>query len=139
MTEKQTATPPLTMSSKHGHYLIQACGPSISRFSRAIAGVLNSDYQKPSYGLGNASTVYPISAFITHLVWLEGTLIEVDAMTLTVGPDSIIRHRCLRLFILQALGVKSIMVRSNVEGNADQGLRYDADMVRRVLAQILAK
>ncbi|KAG8220212.1 UPF0052-domain-containing protein [Butyriboletus roseoflavus] len=88
-------------------------------YVKAIVGVLNSDYQKPSYGLGNASTVYPISAFITHLVWLEGTLIEVDVMA------------------LMALGVKSVMVRGSVEGNADQGPRYDADVVRRVLAHIL--
>lgn len=94
MTGKQTVTPPLTMSSKYGYYSVQACGASISRFSRAIVGVLNSDYQKPSYGLGNASTVYPISAFITHLVWLEGTLIKVDVMALTVSSDSIIRSRC---------------------------------------------
>ncbi|KAH0838708.1 UPF0052-domain-containing protein [Lanmaoa asiatica] len=90
-------------------------------YVKTIVGVLNSDYQKPSYGLGNASTVYPISAFITHLIWLEGTLIEVDVMALT------------------ALGVKSIMVRGNVEGDANQGPRYDAGVVRYALAQILAQ
>ena len=68
-------------------------GQSHARWPRTIAGALNSDYQKPSYGLGNASTVYPISAFVSHLVWLEGTLIEVDAMALAVGSDSIILHR----------------------------------------------
>lgn len=94
MTGKQTVTPPLTMSSKYDYRSVQVCGPLISRFSRAIVGALNSDYQKLSYGLGNASTMFPISAVITHLVWLEGTLIKVDVMALTVGSDSIIRHRC---------------------------------------------
>lgn len=56
-------------------------------------GVLNSDYQKPSYGLGNASTIYPISAFITHLVWLEGTTVDVDVAALTVSLVSIVRRR----------------------------------------------
>ncbi|KAI9566984.1 hypothetical protein HD554DRAFT_2024581 [Boletus coccyginus] len=88
-------------------------------YVKTIAGVLNSDYQKPSYGLGNASTVYPISAFVSHLVWLEGTLIEVDVMALA------------------ALGVMAIMVRGNVEGNEDQGPLYDAGVVRHALAQIL--
>ncbi|KAF8139791.1 UPF0052-domain-containing protein [Boletus edulis] len=89
-------------------------------YVKAIVGVLNSDYQKPSYGLGNASTVYPTSAFITHLVWLEGTSVEVNEMTLT------------------ALGVKALMVvRGNIEGDEDQGPRYDAGVVRHALTQIL--
>jgi len=88
-------------------------------YVKTIGGVLNSDYRKPPYGLGNASTVYPISAFITHLVWLEGTLIEVDVMA------------------LRALGVKATMVRGNVEGDEDQGPRYDAGVVRHALAQTL--
>ncbi|KAN0101027.1 hypothetical protein V8E55_001011 [Tylopilus felleus] len=90
-------------------------------YVKAIVGVLNSDYQKPSYGLGNASTVYPISAFITHLVWLEGTRIEVDVMALAV------------------LGVKAITIRGNAGGDEDQGPRYDADVVRHALAQILGQ
>lgn len=104
-------------------------------------GVLNSDYQKPSYGLGNARTVYPISAFITHLVWLEGTSIKVDVTALTVSLYSIMRHRYSRfllLSILQALGVKAIMVKGNVEGGEDQGPRYDAGVVRHALTKILA-
>lgn len=39
--------------------------------------------------------------------------------------------------MLQALGVKAIMVRGNVEGNEDQGPLYDAGVVRHALAQIL--
>ena len=81
------------MSSKYSYYSVQGHGPSISRCLRAIGGVLNSDYQKPSYGLGNASTIYPISAFVTHLVWLEGTLIEVDVTALRASLDSIILRR----------------------------------------------
>ncbi|KAF9229806.1 UPF0052-domain-containing protein [Gyrodon lividus] len=89
-------------------------------YVRAIAGVLNSHYQKPPYGLGNACTIYPISAFITHLVWLEGTSIQVDVKALT------------------ALGVKCITVRGAIKGIADQNPRYDAGVVKQTLAQILA-
>lgn len=129
------------MSSKYDYSPVQAYGSSISRCPRAIVGVLNSDYQKPSYGLGNARTVYPISAFITHLVWLEGTSIKVDVTALTVSLYSIMRHRYSRfllLSILQALGVKAIMVKGNVEGGEDQGPRYDAGVVRHALTKILA-
>ncbi|KAF8845557.1 UPF0052-domain-containing protein [Paxillus ammoniavirescens] len=89
-------------------------------YLRAIAGVLNSHYQKAPYGLGNAYTIYPISAFITHLVWLEGTSVQVDVKALT------------------ALGVKCIMVRGATEGNADQSPRYDPGVVKQAILQILA-
>ncbi|KIJ59822.1 hypothetical protein HYDPIDRAFT_99914 [Hydnomerulius pinastri MD-312] len=89
-------------------------------YVRAIAAVLNSQYQTPSYGLGNASTIYPISAFITHLVYLEGTSVHVDVKALT------------------ALGVRCIMVRGKSEDATERSPQYDAGAIRHALAQILA-
>lgn len=94
MTEKRRITPPWTMSSKLVTSRFKRVARQVSRCPRVIAGVLNSAYQKPSYGLGNPTTIYPVSAFITHLVWLEGTPIEVDVMALTVNLDSVICRRC---------------------------------------------
>lgn len=53
---------------------------------RTIARTLNESHHSPSYsGLGRANTTYPISAFITHLVYLQGTTVEVDEAEITVG------------------------------------------------------
>ena len=54
-------------------------------FGRAIARTLNSDYSTPPYGLGGVNTRYPISAFITDLVYLQGTQIIVDVKKMTVS------------------------------------------------------
>lgn len=35
--------------------------------------------------MGNANTTYPISAFITHLVYLQGTAIRVDVERIAVS------------------------------------------------------
>lgn len=50
----------------------------------AITRTLNAQYQNRSYGLGSASTTYPVSAFITDLVYLEGTTIHVNVDRITV-------------------------------------------------------
>ena len=47
-------------------------------YARAIVRTLNSDYSIQTFGLGGANTTYPISAFITDMVYLKGTHIEVD-------------------------------------------------------------
>jgi hypothetical protein len=54
-------------------------------FGRAIARILNNDYCAQTYGLGGANTRYPISAFVTDLVYLEGTQIAVDVKKITVS------------------------------------------------------
>ena len=54
-------------------------------FGRAIARILNNDYCTQAYGLGSANTRYPISAFVTDLVYLEGTQIAVDVKKITVS------------------------------------------------------
>ena len=46
--------------------------------TRAIVRTLNSDYSIKAFGLGGANTTYPISAFITDMVYLKGTHIKVD-------------------------------------------------------------
>jgi hypothetical protein len=46
--------------------------------TRAIVRTLNSDYSIQAFGLGGANTTYPISAFITDMVYLKGTRIKVD-------------------------------------------------------------
>ncbi|KAF5361649.1 hypothetical protein D9758_007361 [Tetrapyrgos nigripes] len=53
-------------------------------YIQALVNTLNSQYQAPSYGgLGNANTMYPISAFITDLVYLRGGTVAVDVKKLT--------------------------------------------------------
>ena len=52
---------------------------------RSIARTLNTNHSKPVYGLGSASTIYPVSAFVTDLVYLAGTRIAVDIKRLTVS------------------------------------------------------
>jgi hypothetical protein len=51
----------------------------------AIVRTLNSRYHAEPYGLGNVNTTYPISAFITDLVYLRGTAVEVDVKHITVS------------------------------------------------------
>jgi hypothetical protein len=47
-------------------------------YTRAIVRTLNSDYSIQAFGLGGANTTYPISAFITDMVYLKATRIKVD-------------------------------------------------------------
>ncbi|KAI6137049.1 hypothetical protein F5141DRAFT_994760 [Pisolithus sp. B1] len=88
-------------------------------FVRAVASVLNSPYQQPFHGLGNAQTIYPISAFITHLLYLEDTSIAVDEEKLTALG-------------VQCVGIKGVMVETAQE------MRYGDDVVREAICQILA-
>lgn len=50
----------------------------------AIVRTLNASYNSQPFGLGNVSTTYPVSAFITDMVYLKGTDIAVDVERLTV-------------------------------------------------------
>ncbi|KAI6153145.1 hypothetical protein BKA82DRAFT_4086460 [Pisolithus tinctorius] len=85
-------------------------------YVRAIVSVLNSPYQKPPHGLGNVQTIYPISAFITHLVYLENTSIAIDKEELT------------------ALGVQCV----GVKGVKADGAQYDDEVIRKAVCRILA-
>lgn len=61
---------------------------------------MNSNYQAAPYGLGNASTTYPISAFVTHLVYLSAGSVRVDVNHITVsdGVDGLVVARSNKLF-----------------------------------------
>ena len=52
---------------------------------RAIVRTLNGDYSIQAFGLGGANTTYPISAFITDMVYLKGTRVKVDVKQITVS------------------------------------------------------
>ncbi|KAG7450766.1 UPF0052-domain-containing protein [Guyanagaster necrorhizus] len=93
-------------------------GYSAEDYILAISRTLNAPYQHRSYGLGSASTIYPVSAFITDLVYLEGTDIHVNIDRIT------------------ALGVRCSRVRSEA-GVTDP--KYDAACVRKAIDVILAR
>lgn len=57
----------------------------MTRKHRAIVRTLNTDYSEQAYGLGSANTRYPTSAFITDMIYLKGTQIEVDVDRITVS------------------------------------------------------
>ncbi|KAF7796586.1 hypothetical protein EIP86_007767 [Pleurotus ostreatoroseus] len=80
------------------------------------------DYIKPYRryygGIGDSSTTYPVSAFITHMLYLKGTLVPVDLKTVT------------------ALGVKCV----EVEGVTDEKTavpKFSANSVRRAIVSLL--
>lgn len=54
----------------------------------AMVRTLNASYHTQPYGLGNANTTYPISAFITDLVYLKGSEVPVDVKLVTVSNPS---------------------------------------------------
>ncbi|KAG2050172.1 UPF0052-domain-containing protein [Suillus hirtellus] len=87
-------------------------------YIRAITSVLNSQY--PPNGLGNVP-LYPISAFITHLVYLEGTNVAVDVEAMTT------------------LGIKCILVGKRSERTPNSEIpQYDAAMVQQAVEEILS-
>ncbi|KAI0044878.1 UPF0052-domain-containing protein [Auriscalpium vulgare] len=84
----------------------------------AIARTLNTRYQVENYGLGNAATTFPVSAFVTHLVHLRGGAVPVDEVQIT------------------KLGVKCVEVPSDVLGR-DGVPMYDAQCAGKAMAEIL--
>ncbi|KIM84747.1 hypothetical protein PILCRDRAFT_67540 [Piloderma croceum F 1598] len=84
----------------------------------AITQTLNTNHHTQLYSLGNAYTTYPISAFVTHLIYLRGTTIKVDVGHITT------------------LGVKCVAV----DGLSDpQGVpsKFVAASVRQAIDEIL--
>jgi len=95
-------------------------GYSAVDYIRLITRTLNASYQ-PSYGgLGQASTLYPISAFITHMVYLKDTRVEVDLEMITM------------------MGVKCVEAIGQVDEKTGTP-RFDSDYVRRAIAEILSE
>ncbi|KAG6837225.1 hypothetical protein H0H93_013093 [Arthromyces matolae] len=88
-------------------------------YIQAIVRTLNSTYQMQPYGLGNANTTYPISAFVTHLVYLKDGTVQVDVERIT------------------KLGVRCVQIASDSE-TAAEATRYDAEVVQHVIEEILA-
>ncbi|TEB39152.1 hypothetical protein FA13DRAFT_1751609 [Coprinellus micaceus] len=80
-------------------------------YINAIVGTLNTNYSVQQYGLGNASTTYPASAFITDLVHLKGG---------------------------KRLGINCIEVTSMMQSGTGL-LRFDAETVRVILARTWAE
>jgi len=82
---------------------------------RAMVRTLNGSYQTQPYGLGNVNTTYPISAFVTHLVYLRGSNVLVDVEHVT------------------SLGVECTELASE-DGHATS---FNADLVRHAINEIL--
>ncbi|KAG6902984.1 hypothetical protein C0995_008557 [Termitomyces sp. Mi166 len=92
-------------------------GYSAVDYIQAIARTLNGTYQTQPYGLGNANTTYPISAFVTHLVYLKDGSVQVDTEHIT------------------RLGVKCVQITS-VDGHTTS---YNAELVEQAITEILAE
>ncbi|KAF5312620.1 hypothetical protein D9619_003063 [Psilocybe cf. subviscida] len=59
-------------------------GYSAADYIQAIVRTLNANYSDQTYGVGLANTRYPISAFITDIVYLKGTKVTVDVEAITL-------------------------------------------------------
>jgi hypothetical protein len=106
MIAKLRATPQSTISSRPGLSL-SSLSKSADRIrtTRAIARTLNARYQNDLYGLGpdNAATTYPVSAFVTHLVYLRDCAVHVNVTVASV-----------RLFLSQLGTWKLILLRAMI-------------------------
>ncbi|KAI0757600.1 UPF0052-domain-containing protein [Daedaleopsis nitida] len=88
-------------------------------YIRTVAQTLNDGHHAPLYGgLSKADTIYPISAFITHLVYLKGTAVEVDIARIT------------------ALGVRCLEVEGALDEKSKQP-QFNAACVQHALRDIL--
>ncbi|KAI0726018.1 UPF0052-domain-containing protein [Fomitopsis betulina] len=90
-------------------------------YIKTIVRTLNESHHSPSYsGLGRANTTYPISAFITHLVYLQGTTVEVDEAEII------------------ELGVECVQVKGMLDDKSDVP-QFDADCVRSAMRRIISQ
>ncbi|KAH9949457.1 UPF0052-domain-containing protein [Amylocystis lapponica] len=89
-------------------------------YVKTIARTLNASYHSHSYaGLGGADTTYPVSAFVTHLVHLKGSSVDVDVRQIT------------------SLGVRCVEVDGPADLPAAGEPHFDAASVRRAIHAIL--
>ncbi|KZT08962.1 UPF0052-domain-containing protein [Laetiporus sulphureus 93-53] len=96
----------------------ETSGYTATDYIKTIARTLNTPYHSAYGGLRTSDTTCPISAYITHMLYLNGTPIDVD------------------LEEVMALGVKPI----EVEGCLDEktGMpQFDAVCVRRAILEIM--
>ncbi|KIY63245.1 UPF0052-domain-containing protein [Cylindrobasidium torrendii FP15055 ss-10] len=95
-------------------------GYTAEDYIMAVTRTLNSAYQTQKlHGLGGANTTYPVSAFITDMVYLKGTSIQVDVKRVT------------------ALGVRCIEV-EGVQAKDNEAPKYEPESVRSAIEEILA-
>ncbi|KAF9457476.1 UPF0052-domain-containing protein [Collybia nuda] len=92
-------------------------GYTAADYIHAMVRTLNASYHTQPYGLGNANTTYPISAFVTDLVYLKGSKVFVDVQVVT------------------GLGVKCLEIECGKDG---QEPSFDAEIVQRAITAILA-
>lgn len=96
---------------------------------------LNASYNAQPYGLGNVNTTYPVSAFITDLVYMKGSNVAVDIKHITVSDK-----RTFVIMLLsstrfwQSLGVKC----TELEGNYGHTTSFNADAVKDAIRQVLS-
>ncbi|TBU54005.1 hypothetical protein BD310DRAFT_936957 [Dichomitus squalens] len=94
-------------------------GYSAVDYIRIVARTLNDGHHAKTYGgLSKADTTWPISAFITHLVYLKGTAVEVDIPQITY------------------LGVRCIEVEGPIDERS-QLPQFDASSVTLAIREIL--
>ncbi|TFY60593.1 hypothetical protein EVJ58_g5048 [Rhodofomes roseus] len=90
-------------------------------YIKTIARTLNQSHHSPTYGgLGRVDTTYPVSAFITHLVYLQGTTVEVNEALIT------------------ALGVECVQAKGTLDEKSGVP-QFDADCVRDAMRRIIAE
>lgn len=62
-----------------------------------ITKTLNTSHETVPYGIENASTTYPVSAFVTHLIYFEEANVPVDVKRITVSGYCELREDTFRL------------------------------------------
>ena len=97
---------------------------------------MNTPYRRHYDGLGEASTTYPISAFVTHMLYLKGTLVPVDVKAVTVRNVSLSLLMRDAHCLGQALGVKCVEVVGATDPKT-QAPRFSAGSVRRAIMHLL--
>lgn len=96
-------------------------GYTAADYILAIARTLNTSHSPTRYGIGDATTTYPISAFITDLVYIKNTTVEIDVAKVT------------------RLGVRCTEVEPGKHGLESTGNtpKFDAENVRRAIEKIV--
>jgi len=90
-------------------------GYTAADYIHAIVRTLNATYHNQSYGIGNTHTTYPVSAFITDLVYLKDTEVDIDVKQ------------------INSLGVKCTEIGAT-DGHATT---FDAENVREAIRSIV--
>jgi len=89
-------------------------GYTAADYIYAIVRTLNATYHVHAYGIGNTHTTYPVSAFITDLVYLKGSVLDINVKHIT------------------SMGVKC----TEIEGTDEHATTFDAENVRRAIRNI---